>query len=145
MPTFGYYLNALGRCGGTFRAEQMAGTGVGPHDSSYLFYICRHPGESQDAIARALCVNKSHVTRHVAHLEKEGFLTRTPDPNDRRAMLVYPTARAEEMLPRLREVSAQWRAILAADFTEAEIATFEELLSRALHNGRTYLWEGGEK
>ena len=145
MATFSYYLNALGRCGGTFRAAQMAGTGVGPHDQTYLFYICRHPGESQESIARELCVNKSHVTRHVAHLEKEGFLTRIPDPADRRAMLVYPTEKAEGILPRLREVGAAWRGILAADFTEEEVAKFEELLSRAFHNGRNYLREEGEK
>ncbi len=139
MPTFGYYLNALGRCGGTFRAARMAGTGVGPHDQAYLFYICRHPGESQEALGRALFVHKSHVTRHIAHLEREGFVTRTPDAQDKRVMRVYPTEKAEQILPRLREVGAEWRAILSADFTPEELATFEGLLARALQNGRAYL------
>ncbi len=145
MPTFGYYLNALGRCGGTFRAERMAGTGVGPHDQAYLFHICRHPGLSQEALGRALCVHKSHVTRHITHLEKEGFVTRTPDSADRRVLLVYPTQKAERILPRLREVSAEWRAILTADFSQEELATFEDLLARALENAKGHILGEGEK
>ena len=143
MPSFGYYLNALGRCGGTFRSARMADSGVGPHDQSYLFHVCRHPGLSQEALGKALCVHKSHVTRHLAHLEKQGYITRTPDPDDRRVLLVHPTKKAEGILPVLREVNAEWRAILSKGFEEAEIAMFEDLLSRALANGRAFLESEG--
>ncbi len=143
MPSINYYLSALGRCGGTFRSARMSGTGVGPHDQSYLFYICRHPGESQEEVGRALCAHKSHVTRHLVHLEKQGYITRTPCTEDRRVMRVYPTQRAEDILPRLREVGCEWRSILCADFTEEEKNTFEQLLARALKNGREFVESEG--
>ena len=136
MPSVNYHLNALGRVGAAFRATRLEGTGVGPYDQSYLFYICHHPGTSQDALARALYVGKSHVTRHVTHLEKEGFITRTPLVEDRRVMQVWPTDKALAILPRLREIGGEWHAAMMSDFTVEEMASFEALLTRALANGR---------
>ena len=136
MPSVSHCVNALGRVGAIFRAARLEGTGVGPYDQSYLFYICHHPGASQEALSRALYVGKSHVTRHVTHLEKEGFITRTPLAEDRRVMQVWPTDRALAILPRLREIAGEWRGAMMSDFTAEEIACFEALLTRALANGR---------
>ena len=143
MPSINYYLGALGRCGNTFRAARMAGTGVGPDDQSYLFYICRHPGGSQEELGRALCAHKSHVTRHLTHLEKQGFITRTPAPYDRRVLLLHPTEKAQEILPRLRAVGKEWRLVMCEGFTDEQRATLEELLERAFVNGRQFLEREG--
>lgn len=143
MPSINYYLSALGRCGNTFRSDRMAGTGVVPDDQSYLFYICRHPGLSQEALSKALYVHKSHVTRHLAHLEKEGYITRTPDSDDRRVLLVHPTEKAEAILPRLRAVGKEWRLVMCEGFTDEQRATLEELLERAFVNARTFLESEG--
>ena len=136
MPSLNYYLNALGRCGTLYRSRHLEDTALGANDASYLFRICHHAGESQEALARALYVSKCNVTRRLAHLEAQGYITRTPSEQDKRVMLVYPTQKALDTLPRLREVNAVWREALTADFTPEETETFELLLSRALKNGR---------
>ena len=136
MPTLNYYLNALGRCGNLFRSHRLQGTGVDSGDMPYLFFVCRHPGETQDAIGKALYVHKCRVTRHITRLETQGYLSRTPDPSDKRALLVYPTQKALDLLPLLREVNAAFQAALSADFTEQESEQFVSLLSRALQNAR---------
>ena len=143
MPTLNYYLNALGRCGAMFRGNRLQGTGVEPSDMPYLFRICRHPGQTQEALAKALYVHKCKVTRHVTRLEAQGYLTRIPDPEDRRALLVHPTEKALEVLPRLREVNAAWHAALTDGFTPEESEQFVELLSRALQNARATVDEEG--
>ena len=81
-------------------------------------------------------MNKSSVTRHIARLEEAGLLTRTPSPDDKRVLLVYPTEQAIGLLPRLREVGGLWHAALTNGFTEEETAQFEDLLSRAMENAR---------
>jgi DNA-binding MarR family transcriptional regulator len=141
MPHFNRSLNGLGRCGTLFRAKHLEGTEIGPCDHPYLFYICHHPGVSQDTLGRALYVNKSSVTRHLARLEEAGFLTRTPDPADRRSLLVSPTERAIALLPVLREVGGSWRELLTADFTEEETQLFEDLLQRAMKNAQNAIRE----
>lgn len=136
MPSSNRSLNVIGRCGILFRTRHLEGTGVDAFNYFYLFYICRHPGVSQEALSRALYVNKSSVTRHIARLEEAGLLTRTPSTEDRRVMLVYPTDKAIALLPRLREVGGLWHAAITDGFTPEEAALFESLLSRAMENAR---------
>ncbi|MBQ8357283.1 MAG: MarR family transcriptional regulator [Clostridia bacterium] len=136
MPSLNRSLNVIGRCGTLFRARRLEGTGVDPFNYFYLFRICREPGLSQDELSRALYVNKSSVTRHLSRLEEAGLLTRTPDPKDRRALLVHPTQKAMELLPLLREVGNDWQAALTDGFSPEETAQFESLLARAMENAR---------
>ncbi len=136
MPSLNRSLNVISRCNALFRAERLAGTGIDPYNYFYLFYICHNPGTSQDTLARALYVNKSSVTRHLTHLEQAGFLTRTPDPADRRVLLLHPTDKAREILPFLREISRDWNETLTDGFTPEETAQFESLLARALENAK---------
>ena len=118
MPSINHSLNLIGRCGALFRARRLTGTGVDLYNYYYLFRICHQPGISQEALAKALYVNKSSVTRHLSHLEKEGLLTRTQDPGDRRVLLIHPTEKARELLPFLRELGNEWRGALTDGFTE---------------------------
>ena len=137
MPTLNYYLNALGRCSAFYRTDALEGTGIRPHDMPYLFHVCRHPGTTQDCIAKALYVHKTKITRSVTYLEEQGFLMRSPSPEDKRALQVYPTQKALELLPRLREINATWHTVLTKGFSDEETAQFEALLIRALRNARS--------
>ena len=129
-------MNAIVRAGNLFRATRLSGTGISPCDRPYLFYICHHEGVSQDTLRGALFVNKSSVARRLAHLEKEGFVIRTPDPNDRRVLLVSPTEKAREILPLLRDMAHEWNGIITEGFTKEDVDTFSALLSRAFENAQ---------
>ena len=142
MPTLNYFLNAIGRCNTLFRAKRLEGTGIGPQDHPYLFYVCRHPGSAQDTLCRELYVNKSSVTRHLSHLEREGFVTRCVSPDDRRCLLVYPPEKANAALPLLRQVGGDFREGLCRGFDPREVELFETLLARAMENAKLLAGEG---
>lgn len=57
------------------------------------------------ALHRRLGVSEVTVSRFVVTLEKRGWVQRRRDPNDARAMLVEPTGRAREALPRFIRVT----------------------------------------
>jgi len=129
-------LNSIVRYGNQWRAPKLEGTGIGPCDRPYLFYICHHPGQSQDSIALALCVNKSSAARRLAYLEREGYVTRTPGAEDRRVLLIHPTDKAVALLPALRELSREWNAIITLGCSEEEMEQFASLIERAFANAR---------
>lgn len=129
-------MNTVVRYGNLWRASRLEGTGISACDRPYLFYICRHGSVSQEALASALFVNKSSVARRIAHLESKGYVTRTPNPDDRRVLLVSPTEKAEALLPLLEEMAREWNEIITADFSEGEIEIFSELVARAYANAR---------
>jgi DNA-binding MarR family transcriptional regulator len=81
-------------------------------------------------------VNKSSVARRLAQLEKEGYVTREPDENDRRVLLVSPTKKAQELLPCLQEMAREWNEIITEGFTAEEIEVFATLIERACANAK---------
>ena len=123
-------IHVINRCGGSYRAERLEGTDLGPNHHRYLFSVCRHPGISQEELARRAYINKSNVTRHLSYLESCGYVERRQSEEDKRVTLVYPTEKAEEMLPRLREISRDWEAAVMEDFTEEEVELFKSMLKR---------------
>lgn len=130
------YINRINRSTGMVYNQRLREFGINHCQHPYIIQICRHPGISQEELARAICVNKSNVARQLAVLEANGLLTRTPDPEDRRVMQVFPTEKMEALLPCVREVMGDWNSCLLADFSEEDreklIAMLEVITERAV-------------
>ena len=100
--------------------------------------VCRRPGISQDAISRRLFINKSNVTRSLAYLEGHGFVTRERDSEDRRQTLVYPTEKALEILPKVREIIRGWNSYITEGFTEEEMEMYMAMTERIAARAADY-------
>ena len=85
--------------------------------------ICKNPGISQDRLAKLLYINKSSVARCMQTLESAGIIRRVQCESDRRSILIYPTDKAENLLPFIKEVASSWNDFLfeALDDNEKEI------------------------
>ena len=138
MPSISRYINIISRCGNMYRNERLKDTDLGTAHHTYLFTICRNPGISQEKLARMIYINKSNVTRNLAVLEKNGYIERRPSEQDKRVMLVYPTQKAEETLPKLREIMRDWNDLVAADLTEDELEQLRDILSRIAERATGY-------
>ena len=138
MPSISRYINVISRCGNMYRSDRLKGTDLGTAHHTYLFTICRNPGISQDQLAKMIYINKSNVTRNLAVLEKNGYIERRPSENDKRVMLVYPTQKAEDTLPLLREIVHDWNDLVAADFTEDELEQLRAMLARIAERATGY-------
>lgn len=93
-----------------------------------------------DLAARAH-VTTGAVTGILNRLERGGFVTREPDPADRRRVRVVPVPAAAE---RVRAVYGPYHALLAQSFsryTPEETAVIADWLARAATLARTYLDE----
>ena len=60
------------------------------------------PLRASDLSERA-CLDLSTVSRHLSSLEVDGYITRSPDPHDRRAQLLSVTPAGEKLVTRARE------------------------------------------
>ena len=130
MPSISRYINVISRCGNMYRSERLKGTDLGTAHHTYLFTICRNPGISQERLARMIYINKSNVTRNLAVLEKNGYIERRPAEHDKRVMLVYPTQKAEDTLPLLRQIMRDWNDLVAADLSEEELEQLRAILNK---------------
>lgn len=123
-------LNIITRCATLYRDEALRDCGVTGYQTPYFPEICRNPGISQDQLAQSLHVNKSSVTRQLALLEENGFITRQRNESDRRAIEVYPTEKMLLTLPVVRESFKSWHEMITVGLTEEELHTLEDLAER---------------
>jgi DNA-binding MarR family transcriptional regulator len=81
-------------------------------------------------LAKCMDLDSSTVSRHIRHLEENGYLTRTDDPDDRRATRVGLTERGRAILD--ESIRARVAVIDAAttDWSEADRETLRTLMTR---------------
>lgn len=140
MTSFMRQINVISRCATMFRANKYKekGLGIGAGHSSYIMILCRRPGISQDALAKRICVNKSNVTRHLAQLEKNGYVERKQSETDKRVILVYPTEKAYAIVEEVRGISNEWKQYLMEEFSADEIEMLTDMLHRMAKKAADY-------
>jgi DNA-binding MarR family transcriptional regulator len=82
------------------------------------------------AIAECLHSDPSTVSRQVAAMVKDGLVERRADPEDGRASILVPTAKADAMLAAYDETRVRHFGAMLADWNERDLGRFAELLRR---------------
>jgi len=94
---------------------------------------------STKALARALNLNASTVTRQITALETDGFVTRRPDPSDRRSSTIVLTPEGRRTMAGVEHERRQVMETLIGGWGEREKLT----LGRALRRLNLSLFESG--
>ena len=129
MGTIMRKMNVISRCEAIYRTQHLDEDFAGIYHS-YILAICRKPGMTQDWLARFLCVNKSSVTRHLAKLEKMGYIERKVCPEDKRELLVYPTEKMLDIRSEVVRITKEWNSLLFEGITEEEMEVFGHILEK---------------
>ena len=110
-----------------------------------LVRVCRTQGGApQSHFADLLEIEPISVSRLLDRMEALGWVTRGPDPNDRRVRLVFPTAKALEAFATFKPVADTVYAEALAGMTPAEQRHLTEALTLVIHNLATAP-SGGQK
>jgi DNA-binding MarR family transcriptional regulator len=96
---------------------------------------------STKALAKALDLDASTVTRQLSVLESGGFVERRPDPSDRRSSTIVLTAGGRRTMAGVEQERRQGMEALIGSWPEREKLTLGRALSRLnlslLESGRT--------
>ena len=129
----------ISRCGVQYRSDYLAPMGLKSIHASYLTEVCANPGISQDKLARLICINKSNVARQAAVLEEGGFITRTPAPDDKRGLGLYPTEKTLALMPRITQINSAWEGCLTRELTGEEMELLSVLLAKMKARAGTWM------
>ena len=136
MDTLMKYVNRISRCAILYRSGKLENEGLNGYQHSYIMKICQNPGISQEQLAKIIYINKSNVTRQLALLEQNGFITRVPGEKDKRVMRVFPTQRALDLYPKVKSLALEWNEYLTADLTQEErgllFSMLEQIMEKAM-------------
>ena len=113
----------------TQRLEEAGIRGITPAQANALIVLFNARGAiNAQALAAELGVSEVTVSRLLRRMEEDGWVERTPDPADRRAMLLRTTPMARAMFHRLVQVSNRVLDDLFGDLSREELRTLTELV-----------------
>jgi DNA-binding MarR family transcriptional regulator len=84
------------------------------------------PGE----LAQRLGVEASHVTRTVQQLQKSGYVTRVPDPDDGRAQRIQLTDAGRAAVQRVRDAGARGMQMALSEWSPEDLRQLATLFHR---------------
>jgi DNA-binding MarR family transcriptional regulator len=98
--------------------------------SMLLFHLCKDGPQRSSALAAAVCVDPSTVSRQIGDLVDLGLVERRADPHDGRATLLAATAAGEARYQQLHERRDRAFALMLADWSDPDVRALVELLRR---------------
>ena len=97
----------------------------------YLAQLHRHPnGLKMNALSRFLMVTGGNVTGLTDELEKDGFVVREAEPDDRRSWRVALTAKGRKAFEKIASRHERWVVELFGGMADADRHQLYELLGR---------------
>ncbi len=97
----------------------------------YLAQLHRHPqGLRMNVLSRYLMVTGGNVTGLTDELEKDGFVAREADPDDRRSWRVALTAKGRKAFEKIASVHEGWVVALFDGISDDDRRQLYELLGR---------------
>lgn len=116
---------------GRFAVMMLLWGGAGTRQAGGAVAPCLPPSPRTPAeLAEAAGVTRATMTGLIDTLERDGFVKRMPDPEDRRMMSVVLTGKAQQFLRDLLPGHFQLMAALMRPLDETERQTLVQLLSK---------------
>ncbi|WP_254390324.1 MarR family winged helix-turn-helix transcriptional regulator [Streptomyces sp. AC550_RSS872] len=110
----------------------LAGVPLDPAAVALLRQIADSESLRPGELADRLGVEASHVTRTAQQLQKSGYVTRVPDPQDRRAQRIQLTEAGRQAIARVRDAGACGMQLALADRTADELRQLATLFHRGV-------------
>ncbi|WP_433825634.1 MarR family winged helix-turn-helix transcriptional regulator [Actinoplanes sp. CA-015351] len=110
---------------------RSGGTGIGAAGAGVLFFLASNDNALVGDVTAALCASASGMSGLITRLEKSGFIEKSPDESDARAVRLTLTPQGREAAATARAVVHDLNNHLTAGFTPAELAVVARWLSHA--------------
>lgn len=133
----GFLIGAIHRTAGRLFARLLEAHGVpdlGGAENTILYLLWRDGPRPTTELARSAGYGKSTATSVLDRLERNGWITRDRDEEDRRTIMVAPSPKAVALHGAYAAVSTEMNARWCAGFSAGEIARLESDLKRVLAN-----------
>lgn len=131
---FGYLLHDVARLLRREFDRQIKSLGLTRAQWTALAALLRNDGLTQTELAFLLDMGRAPLGTLIDRLERDGWVSRKPDPEDRRANRVYITKKIKPLLPRLQELGEQVHNAAVSEIPADEIAHIIRTLSRIKGN-----------
>jgi MarR family transcriptional regulator, transcriptional regulator for hemolysin len=138
---FGFILNDVARMLRTYADHKASQFGITRAQWVVLVRLDRFEGLNQAELAEMLDLQPITLTRLLDRLAECGLIERRPDPNDRRAKLLFLTPKAKPLIEQLGDLGNELMGTALAgvarehiELLVAQLAIVKENLRQAIQN-----------
>ena len=128
--SLGYLINRAARGFAGRLAEKLRAFDVGIGQWAVLVHLWSNDAMTQAQLARRVAIEQPTMVRTIDRMERDGLVTRTPDPNDRRASRITLTERGWNLRDALVPLAAGVNRAVTKSLTDAEVDTLRRLLGK---------------
>lgn len=122
----GFLINDVARLLRRAFDQRAQGCGLTRAQWQVLAHLFHNEGSNQAAVAEALDIEPITLSRHIDRLEALGYVTRLPDPADRRARRLHLTETVQPLLQEMRRIGI---GVLTAALEGVEEDEIERLIA----------------
>ncbi len=131
---FGFVLYEAARLYGKRFDQKARALGLSRAQCHVLFRLAVTEGTNQARLAELLELEPISLARMVDRMEQAGWIERRPDPADRRARLLYLTAKAKPIFERILALGAETRGEALIGISQADRDRMIDLLTQVRRN-----------
>jgi MarR family transcriptional regulator for hemolysin len=128
----GYLTNLAGRLLVRELERHLAPLGLSPGHMPVLLALEGGEALTQKALAERAAVEQATMTATLTRMERDGLVSRRPNPEDGRSTLVALTPLALGKLPAVAEATATINALVLEQLTPEERSQFFALIGRII-------------
>lgn len=138
-PSIGRLISILHRQARVYFHRKLEPYGLGHGQMPVLMHLFHNEGITQHEISDHFYLDKGSTSSLISSLEKNGFIQKKQDEEDKRVFKLYVTDKTKECMPEFRVIFQRWTNVLLAGFTEEEEEKAFELLNRMIDNTQNYM------
>lgn len=138
MRPINRHVNLVIRMGERFINRKLAGTGVSSGTAMLLLELRDGGDRNPTALAAAIGVDKSYVTRSLQSLKQAEYVVVIPDPADRRIITVSLTQKGRDVANLMEEAMLSWVAIVNRGISQSDLDTLEAVFDTFYANAVEY-------
>ncbi|MCP3890091.1 MAG: MarR family transcriptional regulator [Desulfobulbaceae bacterium] len=142
ITLFGHKFAMLHRLQMSMCRSDIQAAGIQP---SWFPFLARLMFENepvtQDYLSKTLAIDKGTTARAINQLEQNGYVTRKPNPQNRRQNLVTATPKAIDITQQLLLTFEKSLKIFMEGFSKEERTTTLALMDRMINNAKKALYE----
>lgn len=131
---FGYLLHDVARLLRREYDKRIKDLGLTRAQWVALAALIQQDGQTQTELAFILDMGRAPLGTLIDRLERDGWVERKPDPEDRRANRVYITKKIQPLLSKLTQVGTEVYKAATAELPEHEIERVINTLARIKAN-----------
>jgi DNA-binding MarR family transcriptional regulator len=132
--SLGYQVNHAARLLEQELRRRIEALGVVPGQFAALLALYESDGVTQAELGDRVQIEQSTMTKTLVRMERDGLVSRAPDPHDRRRTLVRLTDHARALEPQLADAARSANDLATSGLEQHEVKVLMTALERVINN-----------